>query len=75
MSSIEYCGCVAAPARGSVKCGGSKSKSMFNMPVIRSAGAQYQDSIYGIGMRVHNERVVKNKVTGHRCTVCESTKS
>jgi hypothetical protein len=34
----------------------------------------YQDKVYGPGKRVHNACYTKNRVTGHRCTVCGNKK-
>ena len=44
--------------------------------VIRSCGcsSEYQDAVYGKGMRVHNEGKGKNNDPVYRCTVCGAEK-
>lgn len=40
-----------------------------------SAGAKYQDSKYGNGMRAHNPIVKEPKGSNWRCTICEKENS
>lgn len=41
-----------------------------------TAGAKFQDSRYGVGMRVHNAVPVTNKSDEKwRCTICESVRT
>lgn len=32
--------------------------------------SEFQDQLYGKGIRVFNEKISNNKVNGYRCTVC-----
>lgn len=68
---ILYCGCKASAAAIAVKTGQKVRQFFTKLPVIREAGALFQDRRYGTGMRVHNIQKTKDKSDKRaRCTVC-----
>ena len=78
---IAYCGCVVATSF-KVHCGsGSASQSAnpkptVRLPLLATAGAEYQDARYGKGNRVHNLlRRKPNESQRVRCTICSTVRN
>lgn len=49
-----------------------KILNLFIMTRVMRCNCQheFQDEVYGPGMRLFNEKVSGNKVNGYKCTVC-----
>lgn len=69
---ILYCGCMAVASEAIIKRGNKGAPDLkLAMPFPRDGAAKYQDSLYGVGRRVHNP--LKKKVgvpLQGRCTIC-----
>lgn len=73
---ILPCKCVVLTSI-SAKSAASKVKAVCtNIPFnTREAGAQFQDSKYGPGKRLHNPRIKDGKHLGFACSVCGEKKA
>lgn len=48
-----------------------KNKVYFAPRAIRcTCISEYQDRVYGVGMRIHSPCEKDGKITGYRCSVC-----
>lgn len=77
---IAYCGCVVATSfkvpsgTGSATQAGNP-KPTVRLPLLATAGAEYQDARYGKGNRVHNLlRRKPNEALRGRCTICSTVR-
>jgi hypothetical protein len=75
-TKIMPCDCVACE-EVLVKQAGAKNDQCPKWKMhwmTRLLGVKFQDALYGIGMRLHNEMVKAGKKLGWRCTICGRVK-
>jgi hypothetical protein len=76
MTKVMACDCLACE-EVLVKQAGAKNDQCprWKMPwFTRQLGAQFQNAVYGMGMRLHNEMMKAGKKLGWRCTNCGRAK-
>lgn len=77
MSQVMACSCMSS---GNIEANCGMAVARKDKPVMepywatKTKGIEFQEELYGKGMRLHNECVAKGKVVGHTCTICNRKK-